>query len=215
MSVISEHANNRNIYIVGATNVGKSTFVNSLLKAYAGSKADVITVSSSAGTTLDLIQIPFGNQHIIDTPGIINENQLTHYIGPKTLKAITPKKEVKPIGFQLDPSQTLFVGGLARIDYITGTKAGFICYFSEFLNVHRTKLENADHLYETSLYKVLTPPFEGEEQLILKPHTFKINNTDKIDIVLPGLGFISYRGVGTFKVHTPENIIPYVRQALF
>ena len=32
MSVISEYANNRNIYIVGATNVGKSTFVNALLK---------------------------------------------------------------------------------------------------------------------------------------------------------------------------------------
>lgn len=214
MSVISEYAGDRNIYIVGATNVGKSTFVNALLKAYAGTKHDVITVSSSAGTTLDLIQIPFGKQFIIDTPGIINDNQLTHYIGEKTLKAVTPKKEIKPKGFQLNSDQTLFVGGLARIDYTYGTKASFVCYFSEFLEVHRTKLENADNLYETNLYKVLTPPYEGEEQLTLKPHTFKINRANKVDIVLPGLGFVTYKGIGTIIVHTPEHIIPYVREAL-
>jgi len=214
MSVISEYANNRNIYIVGATNVGKSTFVNALLKAYAGSKTDVITVSSSAGTTLDLIQIPFGEQFIIDTPGIINENQLTHYIGVKALKAVTPKKEVKPKGFQLESNQTLFVGGLARIDYVSGEKASFVCYFSEFLTVHRTKLENADHLYETSLYKVLTPPYEGDLVLTLAPHKFTINKANKVDIVLPGLGFITYKGIGKLVVYTPTHIIPYVREAL-
>ena len=79
-----------------------------------------------------MIQIPFGEQFIIDTPGIINENQLTHYIGVKALKAVTPKKEVKPKGFQLESNQTLFVGGLARIDYVSGEKASFVCYFSEF-----------------------------------------------------------------------------------
>jgi len=214
MSIITEYAENRNIYIVGATNVGKSTFVNALLKAYAGSTQDVITVSGNAGTTLDLIQIPFGDQLIIDTPGIINENQLTHYIGPKTLKAVTPKKEIKPVGFQLDAEQTLFVGGLARIDYIQGTKASFVCYLSEFLTVHRTKLENADHLFETSLGNVLKPPFTEEERLTLVPHTFKINRANKMDIVLPGLGFIMYKGIGTIVVHTPEHVIPYVREAL-
>lgn len=214
MEVISEYANNRNIYIVGATNVGKSTFVNSLLKAYAGSKEDIITVSSSAGTTLDLIQIPFGEQFIIDTPGIINDNQLTHYISQKTLKTVTPKKEIKPKGFQLESNQTLFIGGLSRIDYIKGEKASFVCYFSEFLTVHRTKLEKADHLYETSLGNVLTPPFKGEETLVLKSHTFRINQSNKVDIVLPGLGFITFKGKGTIIVHTPEHIMPYVREAL-
>ncbi len=36
----------------------KSTFINSILKAYAEAKKDVITVSHTAGTTLDLIKIP-------------------------------------------------------------------------------------------------------------------------------------------------------------
>ena len=96
----------KDIYIVGATNVGKSTFINTLLKSYADAKRDIITVSFFAGTTLNLIKIPFGEDFIIDTPGLINDNQITHYLSTKALKTVTPKKEVKPKVFQLDSNQT-------------------------------------------------------------------------------------------------------------
>ena len=105
---IMKRAKGKDIYIVGATNVGKSTFINTLLKSYADSKRDIITVSFFAGTTLNLIKIPFGDNFIIDTPGLINDNQITHYLSPKALKVVTPKKEIKPKGFQLDSNQTLF-----------------------------------------------------------------------------------------------------------
>ncbi len=210
---ILDYADNRDIYIVGATNVGKSTFINTLLKAYASSTKDIITVSSSAGTTLGLIKIPIGDNNIIDTPGIINENQLTHYLSQKSLKIVTPKKEVKPKSFQLDSEQTLFIGGLARIDFIKGAKTSFICYFSEFIKIHRTKLANADDLYHNHIGKMLSPPFE-EEIFDLKPFVFKITKGYKNDIVIPGLGFISVKGNVTVKVHVNANIIPYIREAL-
>ena len=50
--------------------------------------------------------------------------------------------------------------------------------------------------------------------LTLHAHTFKINKANKVDIVLPGLGFVTYKGVGTIKVYTPDKIIPYMREAL-
>jgi len=208
-----EYAGNRDIYIVGATNVGKSTFINTLLKAYADISEDVITVSSNAGTTLDLIKIPIGDNDIIDTPGIINDNQLTHYISQKTLKVITPKKEIKPKGYQLDENQTLFIGGLARIDFLKGENTSFICYFSEFLKIHRTKLEKADDLYKNHLGTLLSPPFQ-DEPFKLVPHTFKVIGKNKQDIVIPGLGFITVRGNITVKVYVHENVTPYIREAL-
>lgn len=211
---IEELSDGRDIYVVGATNVGKSTFINALLKSYAGTKEDIITVSSNAGTTLDLIKIPFGEHSIIDTPGLINENQITHYISTKTLRAVTPKKEIKPKSFQLESGQTLYVGALARIDFIKGEKGSFICYFSEFLNVHRTKLENADFLYETSLGNVLAPPFKDEDAFPLKKHNFTIVKGKKYDIVLPGLGFITVKGDMKIAVHTSVHSVPYVREAL-
>lgn len=209
---ILSQAQNRDIYIVGATNVGKSTFINTLLKSYANTKKDIITVSSKAGTTLDLIKIPIGNQYIIDTPGIINEVQLTHYLSQKAQKIVTPKKEIKPKGYQLSSNQTLFIGGLARIDFTEGPDSSFICYFSEFLKIHRTKLEKADELYKNHITKLLTPPFEGEE-FGLKKHTFKLSNR-KQDIVLPGLGFITINKAITVSVYTKEETIPYIREAL-
>ena len=211
---IIHYADSKDIYIVGATNVGKSTFINSLLKSYADSKKDVITVSVFAGTTLNLIKIPFGDNYIIDTPGLINDNQITNYLSPKALKTVTPKKEVKPIVFQLNSSQTLFFGGLARIDFLEGNKTGFVCYISEFMKIHRTKLENADDLYRKQVKLLLTPPFEGEEEFPLKGHLFNIKSYSKQDIVLPGLGFVTVSGNVKLKVYTRINTTPYVREAL-
>ncbi len=213
VSEIIKQANNRDIYIVGATNVGKSTFINTLLKAYADEQKDVITVSQSAGTTLDLIKIPIGDNDIIDTPGIINKNQITHYLSPKAIKVITPKKEIKTKVYQLDSKQTLFIGGLARVDFVDGDKTSFICYFSQFLKIHRTKLEKADELYKNHLGTLLTPPFEGEE-FKLKTHSFNLLSTKKQDIVIPGLGFITVKGRLKLKVSVHEAVTPYIREAL-
>lgn len=211
---ILELATNRDIYIVGATNVGKSTFINTLLKSYASSKEDIITVSHNAGTTLDMIEIPIGDNHIIDTPGLINENQITHYLSKEALKYVLPKKEIKPTSFQLDPQQTLFFGGLARIDFIKGEKTSFICYKSDQLKIHRTKLEKADELYKNHNNRLLTPPFEGDPTYKLDAHTFKIVQKHKVDIVLPGLGFVTVKGPITVTVHVKENTVPYIREAL-
>ena len=45
------------MYIVGTTNVGKSTLINKLIEASVGEK-DVVTTSRFPGTTLDMIDIP-------------------------------------------------------------------------------------------------------------------------------------------------------------
>ncbi len=211
---IVKRAAGKDIYIVGATNVGKSTFINTLLKSYADSKKDVITVSFFAGTTLNLIKIPFGDDFIIDTPGLINDNQITHYLSQKALKVVTPKKEIKPKVFQLDSNQTLFFGGLARIDFVKGDRTSFVCYHSEFIKVHRTKLEKADELYKNQVKKLLTPPFENDEDFPLKSHTFNIRTQNKQDVVLPGLGFVTVSGNITLKVYTRSNTTPYIREAL-
>ncbi len=211
---IVKRAKGKDIYIVGATNVGKSTFINTLLKSYAASKKDVITVSPLAGTTLNLIKIPFGDKYIIDTPGLINENQITHYLSPKALKVVTPKKEIKPKVFQLDPSQTLFFGGLARIDFLEGEKTSFVCYNSEFMKIHRTKKEKADELYKNQVKRLLTPPFENDDDFPLKGHLFNLKSSKKQDIVLPGLGFVSVSGNVKIKVYTRSNTTPYLREAL-
>src|SRR5699024_9238541 len=116
----------RDVYIVGVTNVGKSTFINQYINRATGIK-DTITTSYFPGTTLGFIDIPFDeSSSLIDTPGIINKRQIVHYINDKDLRLITPQREIKPRVYQLNEGQTLFIGGLARFDFIKGKKQSFV-----------------------------------------------------------------------------------------
>ena len=114
MEKIEQYRKGRDVYVVGVTNVGKSTLINAIIQEITGDK-DIITTSRFPGTTLDKIEIPLDDgSYIYDTPGIIHRHQMAHYLTAKNLKYVSPKKEIKPKTYQLNPEQTLFLGGLGR-----------------------------------------------------------------------------------------------------
>jgi len=209
-SYLQEHQNNRNIYVVGASNVGKSTFLNALIRSFTDIKQDVITVSHQAGTTQNVIEIPFLEKHIIDTPGLINEHQFLAYLDDKAAKIVSPKKEIKPSIFQLKPGQTLFFGGLLELNYLEGEQNSFACYVNHLLNVHRTKTENVETLKETHKDDdFFYPKTNGEK---LKTITFHLKGDE--ELVLPGLGFVSIKHPGKVSVTIDARITPIVREKL-
>lgn len=217
MEMIEKYRKGRDVYIVGCTNVGKSTFINRLIRQYANQKGDLITTSHFPGTTLDIIEIPLDKaSSIIDTPGIINEHQLVHYIDKADFKLITPKKEIKPNVYQLNPHQTLYIGGLIRFDFVKGIRSGFVTHFSNDLKVHRTKLENADALWENHADTLLSPVIKDEGKLRqVKRHVFNVKE-EKVDIVISGLGFITVPGgKHEVHVHAPEGVGVFMRPSIF
>lgn len=208
---------NKDVYIVGCTNVGKSTFINRLIKEFGGDEELQITTSHFPGTTLDMIDIPLDDgSKLYDTPGIINHHQIAHYIDKKELKVITPKKEIKQMIFQLNDKQTLFFGGLARLDFVEGERGSFVCYFSNELNIHRTKLERADELYRNHLGELLFPP--GEESKAKLPnfvsHDFYIKEEQK-DIVFSGLGWVTVHQKNVhIRAYAPKGVGVSIRDSL-
>lgn len=213
---IENYRNNKDVYIVGTTNVGKSTFINRLINQSIGLK-EVITTSYFPGTTLGFIEIPLDDHtSMIDTPGIVNEQQMAHYVSNHDLKLITPTKEIKPRIYQLNEKQTLFFGGLARFDFLKGKKQPIICYFSNRLPIHRTKLENADELYENHLSELLSPPDKETVEMLpdFATSTFRIED-EKTDIVFPGLGWVSVPGEEiTVVAHSPKGVGVSLRKSL-
>ncbi|MDO5359903.1 MAG: ribosome biogenesis GTPase YqeH, partial [Jeotgalicoccus sp.] len=148
MKKISDMADGKDVYIVGTTNVGKSTLINKLLEDNTGLK-NVITTSNIPGTTLGMIDIPLGDtQTLYDTPGIVVDSQISHYVKVNDLKYVSPVKEIKAKTFQLNSGQTLFIGNLARVDYTSGDTNSFSVYCNHHLNVHRTKTVNAGEFYD-------------------------------------------------------------------
>ncbi len=93
---IEHYRQGRDVYVVGCTNVGKSTFINRLIKQVTG-EADIITTSHFPGTTLDMIEIPLDDgQAMYDTPGIINHHQMAHYVDSRDFKISCQKKKLNP-----------------------------------------------------------------------------------------------------------------------
>ena len=214
---IDELRNGKDVYIIGATNVGKSTFINKLIELTTGDK-NVITTSHFPGTTLGMIEIPLDRAtSIYDTPGIILDYDIAHYLDAKSLKLVMPKKEIKARVFQLNAEQSLFFGGMARVDFVKGERQSFTLYASNLVDIHRTKLSKADVLFEKHLGTLLKPPFEDNISIFKNQvkKNFKIEDR-KIDIVISGLGWITVNSDSgcEIDIYVPEEIEVFVRESI-
>lgn len=207
---IEHYRQGRDVYVVGVTNVGKSTLINAIIKQAAGVQ-NLITTSQFPGTTLDMIEIPLDDGHyIVDTPGIIHRHQMAHYLDAKDLKLVAPKKEIKPKTYQLNEGQTLFLGGIARFDFIEGERSSFTLYAARDLMIHRTKLEKADDFYDKHCGSLLQPPANGKMDLV----RFEFNIKEKTDLVFAGLGWITITKPCKVAGYAPRGVDVIVRKAL-
>ncbi|KAL0480112.1 nitric-oxide synthase [Acrasis kona] len=208
----------RDVYIVGCTNVGKSTLINRLVQQFPAhdkskkinfpkklEEADYdflidrvskdrvartsLTTSLVPGTTLnsqsliltsaknrnttikdeetgELITRKPTNSYLFDTPGVIHPHSALNLLAIDDYKKLMPDRRLVPKFYQMRPGRTLFLGGLARIDYIScETKhehwkiAFFTLFSSTSLDVHITGNERAGEFYKEHFgTRILSPP---------------------------------------------------------
>jgi ribosome biogenesis GTPase YqeH len=203
---MNDYRKGKDIYVVGVTNVGKSTFINHLIRAV-GQQEGTITTSHFPGTTLDFIGIPLDDgQMLYDTPGIVNLHQAAHFVRKKDYSQVIPTREIKPVVFQLNEGQTLFLGGMGRIDYIGPGRRSLIVYTSNRLTVHRTRTDHADDLFRRQYGRLLSPPSRTGGLPELKSYDFCTDGPNT-DIVFSGLGWVTVKGRGArIHVFAPERI---------
>lgn len=214
LNEIEKYRHHRDVYVVGVTNVGKSTLINQIIKQRTGVQ-DLITTSRFPGTTLDKIEIPLDDGHeLVDTPGIIHQHQMAHVLPATALKLISPQKEIKPRTYQLSDGQTIFLGGIGRFDYLKGPKVGVVAYFDNNLNLHRTKLSNADHFYQKHLGELLTPPTLEDREQIPPLERFEFSTSEKTDLVFEGLGWITVPKGIAIAGWAPKGVRVLTRRAM-
>ncbi|NEW61809.1 ribosome biogenesis GTPase YqeH [Granulicatella sp. zg-ZJ] len=210
LDVIEHRRQGKDVYVVGVTNVGKSTLINAIISSLGGTQ-ELITTSQFPGTTLDQIRIPFEDgADLIDTPGIIHRHQMAHYLDEKSLKLVSPQKELKPVTFQLNEEQTLFLGGLARFDYLSGEKNAMTFYFAQELLLHRTKLNGATAFYDKHKGGLLSPVPQEDVAFVRSEFFIK----KQMDIVISGLGWITMHHKGKVAVYVPKGVDVTIREAI-
>lgn len=182
---IQKEKKGRDVYILGSANVGKSAFINALLKkmaerdpvAAAAQKYRPIQ-SAVPGTTLGPIQIDafLGGGKIFDTPGVHLHHRLAAVVHSEDLPALAPQSRLRGQNFQVDHLATdnemgskdlssglngfsIFWGGLARVDLLKVQPETCLTFYGpKGLQIHVVPTEKADEFYEKELGISLTPP---------------------------------------------------------
>lgn len=191
---IKKYKTSRNVYVVGHTNVGKSTLINTLMKNYSDYDSE-LTISPLPSTTLNKISIKLSSDLIlIDTPGLVDQGNILNYVEPQMLKKISPKKEIKPKTYQLKKGQCLIVGDLFRVDYVEGDKNSFTLFVSNDLKIKRLNMTKHDDLKD--LFK----------------HDIDIGFHE--DLVINGLGFIKIVEKANINVYINKDVEVFTRKSL-
>ncbi|CAD5325117.1 unnamed protein product [Arabidopsis thaliana] len=188
-SEIQKEKKGRDVYILGAANVGKSAFINALLKtmaerdpvAAAAQKYKPIQ-SAVPGTTLGPIQINafVGGEKLYDTPGVHLHHRQAAVVHSDDLPALAPQNRLRGQSFDIStlPTQsssspkgeslngyTFFWGGLVRIDILKALpETCFTFYGPKALEIHAVPTKTATAFYEKELGVLLTPP-SGKDQM--------------------------------------------------
>lgn len=153
-----------------------------------------------------------------DTPGVIYKDQLLDLLTTEELLRTIPREIITPRTFTLRPLQTLFIGGLARIDIANARQHVWVTVFaSSYLPINIVYTEQANKFYRENLgTEILAVPCGGDERLErwpnLVPKEFTLNTTgwerSCADIVLSTAGWASITGGPDSKcivrAYTPE-----------
>lgn len=191
---IKRHKVSNNVYLVGNTNAGKSTLINALISSYSN-ESSYVTTSVLPATTLDVIEIKLNDEiTLIDTPGIVCEDNYLTNADAKTVKNVSCKSEIRPRTYQMKPRQSLIIGDYARIDYLQDTSNSFTLYLSNDIKVKRINLDTNDYLRNLKLTQV--------------------NLKKREDVVISGLCFCKITNKALVNVYVKEGVKVFKRESL-
>uniref|UniRef100_A0A1D1YUS0 Nitric oxide synthase 1 n=1 Tax=Anthurium amnicola TaxID=1678845 RepID=A0A1D1YUS0_9ARAE len=210
----------------GAANVGKSAFINALLKmmAYkdpvaAAARKYKPMQSAVPGTTLGPIQIDaFQGGKMFDTPGMHLHHRQAAVVHSADLPLLAPQSRLRGQSFPVIPGNrtcnetesglmgfSIFWGGLVRIDVLEVLPQTCLTFYGpRALKLHMVPTVEADAFYHNELGNLLTPPC-GKERVegwlgLQTERQLQIKYGDEkrpaCDIAISGLGWIAVESFG-------------------
>ena len=129
--------------------------------------------------------------YIIDTPGIVDKENIINYLDKKYYKILNTNKEIKPKTFQIYRNQSLLIGDFLRIDYIEGDKNSFTLYIPNGIKVKKV---NSRH--------------NSLKELSYKEYDLNFHN----DLVIYGLGFIKIVINGRIGIYLDKDVKTFLRK---
>lgn len=211
---IDNHSVDKDIYLVGLENAGKTSFINLILKNIANEQKNFLTHSKYPGTTVDLIKIPFAENHyLIDSPGIHSKGNIFHFLEREFIFKLQNDVKIKPIIFQLNEGQSLLISNILKFDYLSGEKQSILFYGSSRLEVMRCKYENSILTFNHRMKDLKLKSNKVTSYANLYKRKIVIDKNEKMDIVIEGLGFFTVKK-GVYFISTFQDVNLFVRDSM-
>lgn len=189
---IMEHKNSKEVYVMGNSNAGKSTFINKMIKNYTDNNNFIVT-SCMPSTTLNVISIKINDDlTLLDTPGIINEGDIVNYLPEEVVKSINIKHEINPRIYQIKGKCSLVLDKIGRIDVMN--ESNISMYISNNIDISHANFENNTKYRDLELTKIHVDSDE--------------------DLVIEGLCFIKVSNDTIFEIYMPKGTSVYTRDKI-
>lgn len=175
-NIIKKLYDYRNIYIVGLTNMGKSTLLNSIMTNCDASFVPIAT-SYHQNTTRDFIEVKIGNQKFVDAPGFFKktiDNSHNSLIDREIIPIIYQNKVVS--SYTIDKLFTFEVEGISSLVFYFSRNIAIKRKFKSGLQGNAILIpQNSDiviyglgFIKVTSEVKMVLPP-DIEEYIAIRP----------------------------------------------
>lgn len=189
---INKYKNGKNVYVLGNTNAGKSTFINKMIKNYTENNNFIVT-SYMPSTTLNVISIKINDDlTLLDTPGLLNDGDINNYINEDIVKKIGVKQEINPRIYQIKEKTSLLIDDIGRINVLN--ESNISIYISNNVTIDKISYIN--------------------NEKFLNLESIKIKVKKDCDLVIEGLCFIKCLSDTYFEVYMPGKVDIYTRDKL-
>ena len=186
------HRKGRDVFVLGAANVGKSLFVQAFLRTMA--ERDPIGVgmaqryqplaSATPGTTLGIIALDVfsGGSRLHDTPGVHLHHRVSARLPPDDIKAVAVRQQLRGVGapvcaallaqlaagvrardLERQSGWSVLWGGFLRVDVVSAPPSMRLVFFGpRGVALHGVETEAAGAFRDAELGRTLTPPSSAD-----------------------------------------------------
>ncbi len=175
-------------YILGYTNAGKSTLINTLIEG-----KEKLTTSNNMNTTIDFMKVKIGDITIYDSPGFTYENTFYNKEEFELIKKSTPRSFLKPITHQTKDIANLIIENKMSIK--TSNNNSITFYLSNDINIDKV--------------------FDNETKRLLNKPEIELKIDDNTDLIIKSLGFINIKKKTILKIRIDNKDILETRPSIF
>ena len=217
VDAINKNRKRHDVYLVGAIGAGKTALITAMLKNFKNTSNKPIRTFEYPGTQLRVMQIPLDRTStMFDSNGLSIANSMVSHVENDVLKQIVPNKAVEARNFKIVKGTSLFIGSLARFDFIENKSMNVACYFSHKIKITRTQPKDPDEAFLKTLGKEKGKPGSKYLNNLTDFNTYEllVDETGERDIGIQGLGWISFTGNNQkIRIVVPKGVAIYTTRA--